>query len=287
MVKKKNMQPTCLPLLRSNFEDLTRAEQKIANYILENAANVMHMTIAELAENTTSAEATIFRFCHKLGFAGFQGLKLALAGDLYSPMESFSRDIDPADSPQVITQKIFHNISEALQDTLKIMNYAELEKAITALARARKLDAYGFGGSGVIAADVYHRFMRFGLQVNAFSDPHLQAASAALLTKDDVVIAISHTGASIEMLAALEIAKNNKATIIAITSYEKSPITKYADICLIGIAKEIRYRSEATASRFMHLAILDVLYTGLMLRKMDNYIDNMAKIRQAISKHKL
>ena len=287
MTIKGTLQPTCLPILRSNLGELTKAEQKIANYILQNPTSVIHMTIAELAEQSTSAEATIFRFCHKLGFAGFQAMKMALAGDLYSPMKSFSQEINVNDSPQLITQKIFHNISEALQDTQKIINYADLERAINVLSQARKIDVYGFGGSGVIASDVYHRFMRFGMQINSFSDSHLQAASAALLKKGDVVIAVSHTGASIELLDSLAIAQKNKATIIALTSYAKSPITKYADICLIGLAKETRYRSEATASRVVHLAILDVLYTGIMLKKMDIYIENMAKIRQAISKHKL
>lgn len=278
---------TCIPLLRSTYQDLTKSEQKIADYIIQNPAEVIHMTIAELAEVSQSAEITIFRFCKKLGFAGFQSLKMALAGDIFSPLESVSREVEATDTPEIITNKIFHAIDEALQDTLKIMNFKELERAIDAFATASKIDVYGYGGSAVIAADVEHRFMRFGIPIRAYSDSHLQIAAAALLQPGDLVLAISHTGASIDLLRSLELARKNKATIIALTSYIKSPITKLADICLNGIAQETGYRSEAMASRIIHLAILDALYTGVIFRKADSFVENMGKVRQAISKQKM
>lgn len=245
------------------------------------------MTIAELAEVSKSAEVTIFRFCKKLGFAGFQSLKMALAGDIFSPLESVSREVEATDTPEIITNKIFNAIDEALQDTLKIMNFKELERAIDAFSKARKIDVYGYGGSAVIAADVEHRFMRFGIPIRAYSDSHLQIAAAALLQPGDLVLAISHTGASIDLLRSLELARKNQATIIALTSYIKSPITKLADICLSGIAQETGYRSEAMASRIIHLAILDALYTGVIFRKAESFVENMGKVRQAISKQKM
>ena len=278
---------TCLPLLRSSYKNLTKSEQKIADYILQNPKAVIHMTISELAEAACSADATAFRFCHKLGFSGFQELKMALTMDVLSPIESLPQDVDLSDSPRVMSEKVFNNIIGDLQDTLKMLDYQALDQAVAAITRARKIDAYGYGGSGVIAADVQHRFVRFGLQVNAYSDPHLQIASAALLTPQDVVLAISHTGASIDLLKCLDIAKANKATIIAITSYMKSPIAKLADIVLCGIAKETSYRSEAMSSRLIHLAILDALYTGVMLRRFDTFYANMGKVREAIAQEKL
>ncbi len=286
-MKENTPHTTCLPLLRSTYKNLTKSEQKIADYILNHPKKVLHMTISDLAEAATSAEATAFRFCHKLGFSGFQELKMALAGDILSPIKSLSQEVNLGDNPQAISQKVFKNIIDDLQATLKILDYRELQRAIEAIATAKKIDAYGYGGSGVIAQDIQHRYVRFGLQVNAYTDPHLQIASAALLTAGDVVIAISHTGASIDLLKCLEIAKRNRATIIAVTSYLKSPITKLADIVLCGIAQETYYRSEAMSSRLIHLAILDSLYTGVMLRKFDAFSNNMSKVREAIAKEKL
>ena len=138
-----------------------------------------------------------------------------------------------------------------------------------------------------MAQDIAHRFMRFGMDVHAYSDPHLQIASASLLKPEDVVIAISHTGASIDLLKVLEMARSRGSKIILITSYLKSPATKLADVVLTGMARETNYRSEAMASRLVHLAILDCLYTGVMLRRMDDYIDNMKQVRKAIAAQKM
>lgn len=278
---------TCLPLLRSTYKDLTKSEQKIADYILQNPTEVIHMTIAELSELSHSSEITIFRFCKKLGFSGLQSLKMALASDIFSPLESVSHEVSSTDSAEIITNKIFGAIGEALQDTLKITDFKQLELAINAFTLANKIEVYGYGGSAVIAADVEHRFMRFGVPIRAYSDPHMQVASAALLKKGDLVLAISHAGASVDLLKSLELARKNQATVVVITSYIKSPITKLADICLNGIAKETLYRSEAMASRIIHLAIIDALYTGIMLKKTDVFIENMGKVRQAIANQKM
>ncbi|MBO5587501.1 MAG: MurR/RpiR family transcriptional regulator [Acidaminococcaceae bacterium] len=280
-------QTTCLPLLRSSYNGLTKSEQKLADYILKNPSDVMHMTMSELADATSSADATVFRFCQKLGFSGFQGLKQALAGDLFSPAESLSQEVGPEDTPQEITRKVFQDMIDALQTTGKMLDYRALEQAMDIISRANRVDAYGYGGSGVVAQDIAHRFMRFGMDVHAYSDPHLQIASASLLKPEDVVIAISHTGASIDLLKVLEMARSRGSKIILITSYLKSPATKLADVVLTGMARETNYRSEAMASRLVHLAILDCLYTGVMLRRMDNYIDNMKQVRKAIAAQKM
>ena len=280
-------QTTCLPLLRSSYNGLTKSEQRLADYILKNPADVMHMTMSELADATSSADATVFRFCQKLGFSGFQGLKQALAGDLFSPAESLSQEVGPEDTPQEITRKVFQDMIDALQTTGKMLDYRALEQAMDIISRANRVDAYGYGGSGVVAQDIAHRFMRFGMDVHAYSDPHLQIASASLLKPEDVVIAISHTGASIDLLKVLEMARSRGSKIILITSYLKSPATKLADVVLTGMARETNYRSEAMASRLVHLAILDCLYTGVMLRRMDDYIDNMKQVRKAIAAQKM
>ncbi len=278
---------SCLPVVRSMYNNLTKAEQKISDYILQNPANIVHMTISELAEASSSAEATIFRLCRKLGFPGFQGLKIALAGDIFSPLESVSREVAVDDSIELFSAKIFANINEGLQDTLKLLDYTALEKAIGVLANASRIDAYGSGGSYIIAADIEHRFLRFGIPVRSYADAHVQITSAALLRPGDVVIAVSHTGTSLNILEAVKIAKKSGANVIAITSYKNSAVSQLADIALVGMAREINYRSDAMASRLIHLAIVDLLYTGIMLKQPDRLIANMNKVRIAISTRRL
>ncbi len=272
----------CLPRIRSIAQVLTKAEQKVAEYILEYPAEVVHLSINELAKITGSAEATIFRLCQKLGFKGYQSLKIALAGDLYTPMESAYNEVNPKDSIATITAKVFQSINEGLHDTLKIINEKAFDQAINTIVAARRIDAYGSGGSAIIANDIEHRFMRLGIPVRAYSDPHMQISSSALMESGDLVIAISHTGTNRDLLDSVNVAKESGATVIAITSHMKSPICKVADISLYGTAKETEYRSEAMAARLIHFAIVDVLYVGVIIRQHERFVKNMQKIHQAI-----
>ena len=284
MTTRETKPNTCLALIYNMFNSLTKSELKLAEYIISNPSEVIHMTITQLAEITGTAEATISRLCKKkLGLPGFQSLKIALASDLYEPFESIYNEVNSDDSIDIIANKVFQNITEALHDTLKIINADSLDRAITAILAARRIEVYGTGGSAPIAADVEHRFSRFGIPVRAYADSDMQAASASLLHPGDVVIAVSHTGSNQSVMESIKIAKANGAIIIAITSYIRSPISQISDITLSGMAKEINYRSEAMSSRLIHLAFIDVLYVGAMLRQPERITNNMQKIRNAIA----
>ena len=152
---------------------------------------------------------------------------------------------------------------------------------------ARRIEAYGSGGSAVITADIEHRFSRFGIPVRAYSDQHMQVSSAALLHRGDVVIAVSHSGSNQDVLQAARIAKSNEATVIGITSHLRSPLGQVSDILLHGMAREVNYRSEAMSSRLVHLAIIDVLYVGAMLRQPARITANMHKLREAIASRRI
>lgn len=273
----------CLPRIRSLLSSLTKAERKIAEYILSNPAEVIHMSITELAEAVGGAESTIFRLCQKAGFKGYQRFKIVLAGDLYTPLESVDQEVDPQDSLVAIAGKVFHSIDEALQDTLKLVDERALDQAVDKITRARRIDIYGSGGSAVVGADLAHRFLRFGIPVQAFADSHMQISSAALLQPGDLVIAVSHTGSNRDLLDSVTMAKESGADILVITSSMKSPLSVLADITLCGTARETKYRSEAMASRLVHLAIVDVLYIGVMLRQPERIVANIQKIREAIA----
>ncbi|MDR3564620.1 MAG: MurR/RpiR family transcriptional regulator [Negativicutes bacterium] len=277
----------CLTLIHNMFQSLTKTERKVAEYIIANPAEVVHMTITDLAEVVGSAEATISRLCKKLNFPRFQSLKIALASDLYEPFESVINEVDPEDPIDVVAGKVFQTIIEALQDTLKILNAEALDQAITAILTARRIEVYGTGGSSVMAHDVEHRFSRFGIPVKANSDQDEQVISASLLAPGDVVIAISHTGSNRGVLESVRVAKESGATIIVITSHIRSPLSKIADILLNGMAREINHRSEAMSSRLIHLALVDVLYVGAMLRQPARITNNMQRIRQAIAKRRV
>ncbi|BEU87035.1 DNA-binding transcriptional regulator HexR [Selenomonas sp. TAMA-11512] len=269
-----------LPILRTAYESLTKSEKRIADCISADVTTFIGMGIAEIADRTDSSEITVNRFCKKLGFAGLQALKLALASvpsEEVISEEGFAKE----DSYQHIAEKIFQNIQNGLADTLSLLDYDAVEEAVEALLAARRIVVFGVGNSATICQDFETRFLRFGSIVEAYSDVHQQATVASLLSAEDVVVAISHSGATREVLDTTAIGKAAGATVISITSRMGSPLAKLSDIVLIGMGREVRYRSEATASRLVHMAIIDILYTGIALRRKD-YAANIAKMRTVI-----
>mgnify|MGYP000393277983 FL=1 len=272
-----------LPILRSVYQDLTKSEQRIASYIMENAARIMEQTIPELAGNTKSSEITISRFCKKLGFSGLQALKIALASELSNAGEMEFREIGDKDTDEQVAAKVFQNIMDGLQDTLKILDFQQVAKAVQVLQGARRVAVYGYGNSATVCQDIETRFMRFGMVIQAYADMSQQLTSASLLTKEDVVIAVSHTGATIKLLEAVRVAKRAGASVIVITSYAQSNLAKLGDVVLTGMGREVHYSSESVASRLIHMAITDVLYTAMARSNPESYHDNIAKMRSVIA----
>ena len=272
-----------LPILRSVYQDLTKSEQRIASYIMENAARIMEQTIPELAGNTKSSEITISRFCKKLGFSGLQALKIALAAELSNAGEMEFREIGDKDTDEQVAAKVFQNIMDGLQDTLKILDFQQVAKAVQVLQKARRVAVYGYGNSATVCQDIETRFMRFGMVIQAYADMSQQLTSASLLTKEDVVIAVSHTGATIKLLEAVRVARRAGAAVIVITSYAQSNLAKLGDVVLTGMGREVHYSSESVASRLIHMAITDVLYTAMARSNPEDYHDNIAKMRSVIA----
>lgn len=279
--------PDLLSFLVPYFKNFTKSEQKIAKYLSTNPQQVIKQTISEIAEKTKTSEITVSRFCHKAGFSGLQDLKISLSGEIFTPLESVLQDIKIDDSVEYVAKKLFNNITTGLQDTLKILDFTAVQAAADKINAARKIDIYALGMSGVVAHDIENHLVRFAKSAHSFSDTHMQAISAGLLTPEDVVIAISHTGSNIDLLNSVKIAKNSGAPIIVITGYPNSPITKLADIVLSGMGCEVTYRAESTASRLVHLAIADVLYTCIIMKDPDTYMKNTNQWRREIAKHRL
>jgi DNA-binding MurR/RpiR family transcriptional regulator len=287
MAALKQPPASCLLFLLPHYPSFTKSQQKIADYISDNAAEVVRQSISEIAENTDSSEITVSRFCHKAGFSGLQDLKIALASEIFTPLETVVPDIKANDSMQEMATKVFLNTINSLQDTLKVLDYTAISQAVEYIYNAHKIDVYGYGVSSAVAKDIENHLVRIAKPVISFADLHMQVTSAALLTPEDVVIVVSHSGANLDLCPAVKLAKSNGAKVILITSYKVSPLSKLADVVLCGAGREVNYRSEATASRLVHLAIMDLIYTGLMLKDPPRFTKNMNKMRLEIAKRRV
>lgn len=264
---------------KDNFRD---SEEKVANYILAHWQDVLHLPITELAERIGVSEATIVRMCKKLGLRGFQELKIALATEKIQPIKTIHQAVQEGDDLETILKKVFSANIRAMESTLNVISIKEIERAIDAILNARQLQIYGVGGSGPVALDAQHKFMKTGIPTVAYVDSHMMAMSASILEPQDVVIGISASGSSKDIIDALELAKNRGATTIGITHYARTPLDRVLDIKLSVSSEETFYRTESTSARIAQLSIIDTLYIGVALRRLDKMIENLKLTREAI-----
>lgn len=281
------MTHSCLGSIQSYYPRFSEKEKKIADYILENPDEIIHLTINEIAEDLNVAEATVFRFCKRIGFKGYQAMKIALASEVINTVHQIHEEITMQDSERTVAEKVFKSNIRTLENTLQMLDSQSLEKAVKLILHANKVEFYGTGGSALIAMDAYHKFLRTGINTFAFPDSHFQLMSASLLTKGDTAVIISHSGSNRDTLNILAVARENGANTIAITSFPKSPIAQNADVALFTSSAEIQYRSEALASRIAQLSLIDALYVNTMILNQDKANPSLEKVRRAIARTKM
>ncbi|MBC5809634.1 MAG: MurR/RpiR family transcriptional regulator [Candidatus Eremiobacteraeota bacterium] len=273
--------PGCFVRIQGTYGTLRTAEQRVADFILAHAEELIYLTVTELAERTQTSESTVVRLCQKIGYKGYQEFKIMLARDLVGPAETVYEQIAPSDSLETLKTKIFQANAQALKDTIEVLSDAELSRAVDAIAACRKVEVYGIGGSAPLALDAYHKFMKLGITAVSLSDSDLMAMSSALLTPADVALGISHTGGSRDVCDAMEHAQRAGATTICITHRATSPITKVSDIKLFTAAKETAFGSDATSSRIAQLSIIDTLYAAIANRDYETAFARIQKTREA------
>ena len=275
------------PKLHSLEKNFTKAEKKVVEAVLDNPEEVLYSSITDLAEKAGVGDTTVVRFCRKVGFKGYQDFKMFLAGELSGNsgdnLNIISTKLDKDDDIDTIIQKIINTNVKALKDTAALLNTKDIEAAVTLIEKSKAIYFYGSGISGHTAADARNTFMRVGLLANVFSDAHMQAMSASLLTPEDLAIAISHSGSSKDTIETLRIAKESGAKTICITHYAKAPITKYADIILLSGHKEGPLQGGALTTKIAQMFVIDILYTEYCRRNPEKASISREKAAHAIS----
>ncbi|RBW69299.1 MurR/RpiR family transcriptional regulator [Bacillus taeanensis] len=277
----------CIPRIRASYAAFSDKEKKIADYILENPNRILHSTISQVAEDLEIADATVFRFCKRIGFKGYQAMKIVLASEIVTPIKDIHETIKEQDTEKEIAEKIFKSNIRTLNDSINIIDEEMYTKAVNAIVQARRVEFYGNGGSGIIAMDAHHKFLRAGVTTTAYNDSHMQLISLSQLTKDDVIFAISHSGTNKDILDVVDVAKELGVTTIGITNLAKSPLSQRVDIPLYTASQETEYRSEALASRIAQLSIIDALYVNVMIKRKEAGQAALQKVRKAISVKKI
>lgn len=254
--------------IKIHYDSFSKAEKKIADFLMENPAQILPLYITELAEKTGTSEATAVRFARRLGFDGYQQLKIAIAQD--SGARPINENITKNDKASDIFPKVCDDIYCSLEKTKRALDGEALEKCCNAILRADSIVVCGLGNSASVATDASHKMFRLGLNAHAYTDNHMQAIAAAHMGKNGVLIGISHSGASKDIIQAMDLARRNGATTVAITNAGKSPIDKVSDFILHTVSDETNYRILGLSSRIAQLAIIDTIYSYLVCRLEDS-----------------
>ena len=272
-----------LDRIRAIRPSLPPTARRIADFISDNAAEVVHMSVTEVAERAEASEGSVIGLCQMLGARGFQQIKISLARDLVQPVQFIHEDLAPDDDTATVIEKVFRSDLQALQDTQKALDVAALAQAVQAIRKARRVEVFGIGSAATIAEDTNYRLLRIGIASRVSVDSHIQAITASLADPSVAVITISHSGSTVETLTATRLAKEAGATTIAITNFGKSPLLAHVDIALNTLARETQFRTEAMTSRIAQLAIVDALIACLALADYERSVATIGKTFEVLS----
>lgn len=272
--------------IRFCYNALGPGERKIAEYILQNTEKILTISINDLAQICGCGAATVVRFSRRLGFDGYQGLKLGLAGELNSA-SSIGSEVEKGDTCFQIFRKRINNISVALWNTETVLDAKSLDTAAIKIMNAKRIVIFGLGNSAAIAQDAAHKFLRLGLNAQACCDNHMQAIIASHLDRSCVAIGISHSGASKDIIDAIQLSKIGSAFTICITNHYDSPIVKNCDISLFTKANETSHSILAMSSRIAQLAIFDAIYTYIVINSDKSSLNAIYNTEYALQNKKV
>lgn len=255
--------------IQNNLDTLSPRERRVGECVLDKPDFVLGSNIKMIAERSGVSEASVVRFIHSIGYAGLKELKAAIASETVIATDgvSESRKLELDDDMTTIKNKVFLGCIEALSDTLETLDTAKLEEAVDYIYDANYIEILGLGGSASVARSAVHCFKKIGLRMNVTTSFSIDYTKREQFDENDVIIAISFTGETRELVEAARTAKLKGATVISITNHANSSLAKYSDCVLLATGRENMLPKDKTYQRVAQIAIIHALYAGVALRK--------------------
>ena len=276
--------PNLIRRITESQSSLRKSEAKVASYVLENLDEVIEMRVVDLASKSSVSEPTVIRFCRAIGFDGFQSFKLQLAQQLGLGSVFTQFAVEDSDTVADLLNKVFDTTVGSLITVRDEINSAVLEQAIDTISNARRVEFYGFGASGSVAADAQHKFFRLQLSSAAYTDPHIQRMSAISLGSEDVVVAISQSGETQALLESVELAREAGANVIGLAPQNTS-LSRLCNLAIYVNMEEDLESFTPVSSRIAHLVVIDVLATGVARHRkplLREHLERLEKSQKAL-----
>ena len=252
-------------LLQQRQGQLTRSGHAVADYLLQHADEAQYLSISSLARECNVAEATVFRFCRALGFDGYHEMRNALAQANATGTMSSQRELQPGASTETLFEHASARLFTAINGTQNALSVEAVDEAARMLREAKQVFCFGQGGSMLLANDICARFSSLSTKFRTSGDSHLQLLTASLMNEADVVLFVSYSGATRDMMETLRTAKAAGAKIILLTHYEDSPGASLADVVLRCGAQESPLDSGSIPIKVAVLYVGEVLVLRYIL----------------------
>lgn len=272
-------------LLKTQYDCLTKTERKIALYLLERPEEFINTYIPKLAEEIGVAQGSIHNFAKKFSCEGFSALKLRIAKDLRDYQAAEGADTHRENSVKGFLRQNIEQSCINFENTLSLNDEATLQKATELLLGAKSIQLYGIYHSGIAAQDFCYQLIQLGIPATFISDPLIGAVSATLLNQESLMIAISTSGRTKEILDTVNYAKERKVPILAITSHQFSPLAKLADLTLLTAAGDSFATGRFQKSRQNQLFLIDTLCDYLHDHILKNETEYQHQLKEIVESH--
>lgn len=260
--------------------EFSESEKEIARYILNHGDNVLSMSVKELAKNTYTSPATIVRLCKKIGLEGYNDFKIKYSAELQYDLHHSNRidvnfPFEKKDTHPMICHKLASLSEEVIADTIKLIDFEQLEKIVDLLYQSHDIDIYGSGNSLLAAMSFQHKMMRIARNVNLKALHGEQVFLSYNSDEKRIAVIISYSGETHDLIQIAQILKEKKTPIIVLTSIGDNHLSHYADYILnIGSREKIFTKIAPFASQVSMEYLLNVIFSCIFQKDYDQNIQN-------------
>lgn len=269
--------------IKTIYNILRPSEKKVADYNLEYQGSIEDLSMTAIAREVSVSQPTIMRFVKGIGYNSFKQFKYELIKcfkDENNTNVLYGFSIEPTDKISDLPAKIVATATKMLENSLKSLSLANYEQTVELINQSRHISIYAVENSIGVAQDLMTKLLYLGKSVTLHNDYYLQSIDASNLTKDDLAIGISYSGNSKNTVEVIKTAHATGAKTIAIVNFENTMLTKYANIVLSTSNDQFLY-GDAIFSRTVQVALVDMIYMGVIISEYDNYtkrLDQYSKL---------
>lgn len=271
-----------LERIHASYYQLTATERKVADYVLAQHAQVQFMSITQLADECDVADATISRFCRSLKLKGFNAFKIELARHSASNSADKKQE-HPTDTLVGRSLAVGRLANDAVYQTIELVEPKQVLQAVELFENANRVLCFGAGGSLLMAQEFAHLFSTVTNKFTAIADSHMQMSAAATMSREDIMVLFSYSGATNSGIQLLELAKSRGIHTILVTRFPKSPAANLADVVLRCGSNEGPFQFGSVPAKVAQLIVMDVLFQEYRYRNRDICEDHIQNIASALS----